>query len=96
MNKRFGLQIYEPGSTTAVIASFESETAFGAIAHGDLIRVPARDSPLQVVSVEHVMLNDPDGGAQHKVAIITREIADTQESRFTRDGPAPIAPSNPV
>ena len=95
MKKRFGLEVYEPGSTTTVVAIFESETAFCAIAHGDLIRVPSWAAPLQVVSVEHVVLNDPDGGAMHKVAIITREVVDTQESRFTRDGPAPIAPSNP-
>ena len=95
MKKRFGLEIYEPGSTTAVIALFESETAFGAIAHGDLIRVPSRASPLQVVSVEHVVLNDPDGSVQHKVAIITKEVTDTQETRFTREGPPPIAPTNP-
>jgi hypothetical protein len=95
MDKRFGLEIYEPGSTTAVVAFFEWETAFGAIAHGDLIRVPNRASPLQVVSVEHVVMNDPDGGVQHKVAIITKEMVDTQETRFTREGPAPIAPSNP-
>ena len=29
--------------------------------------------------------NVPDGGVQHKVAIITKDMVDTQETRFTRD-----------
>jgi hypothetical protein len=94
MNKRFGLEIYEPGSTTAVIALFESDTAFSAIARGDLIRVPNRASPLLVVSVEH-LLEEAEGAAKHKVAMVTKEIDDTQESRFSRDGPPPVAISNP-
>jgi hypothetical protein len=86
--ERYMLEIYMPGATETVAATFESSSPFNAIAVGDLLN-PAfwpTESELvgklcRVIGVEHIFWTF-QGVAKHKLCVFTEAVDKTHEVRL--------------
>ena len=89
MNKKYALEIYKPGSIEDVEVTFESDTPFLNINIGDILNTnmwsgtETNGKLIKVVKMEHFIW-EYDSGPKHKIGIITKEIEDTLEERFSR------------
>jgi hypothetical protein len=86
--KKYALEIYVPGSIETVVQVFESEDSFQTISEGDLLNPHTWEIPdyqgsiLRVVNIEHFIW-EIDGTVEHKIGVMTEEVGDTHEQRFS-------------
>jgi hypothetical protein len=77
--KQYILEINVPGEKDLVEAVFESDTPFGAITVGDILKpgflhdAPKSVKDQRVVKVVHILWQN-DGPPKHKICIHTEEI----------------------
>jgi hypothetical protein len=84
MIKQYALEIYEPGSAEDVAMSLESDTAFGALARGNLLHVlsdGATDFFARVVGIEHIVWQIA-GLPKHKICVFTERAENSRENRL--------------
>lgn len=88
--KRYILEVYQPGSMYDALVVVESDMPFMTIQMGDIINPRSFEnvvdflSPgtvLRVVGVEHVIW-EGQGVAKHKLCVFTKEAPDTAEERI--------------
>ncbi len=93
MDKKYVLEIYEPGSDSEVQQVLRSDTPFLAIHWGDFVNPSAwtlNAQPmaklLQVVKVEHILSEDSSGkDVKHNICVYTRiDDSDDNESSAHR------------
>lgn len=91
MEKRYGLEIYEPGSIEDIWVTLESDTPFMAFNEGDIInskmfpslRPNYEEKILRIVRLEH-FLWEASGIVKHKIGVVTEAVKDSVEERFAK------------